>query len=534
MNLTEIKIPSVEEIIALSDDSKDKTLEKKILSSDSVNINEVLTTSSKRAIALERLKTIALNRLTPKAPTNPKHWLDTVYPNMNLVGFGGRHKQLWDWAASINSKQPIHPFVAVWPRGSGKSTTAELVAVYLGAMKKRFYVWYVSGTQSLADLHVESIGALIENPTFEEYYPRMSQRSVGKFGNVRGWRRNRLRAANGFTIDALGLDTGARGSKIEEQRPDFIILDDIDEVNDSLAATEKKIKTITNSILPAGSTDVAVLAIQNLILNDGVFGRIVNNNADYLLDAEISGPFPAIYNLEVKQEKGKFFITNGKASWEGQNLEICQKQINTWGYSAFLRESQHEISDEGSLFGHIQYQRIDKEELPDFVRIVTVVDPAVTSTDSSDSHGINISGLDEEGKIYHLYSFEKVVTPKESLMLAIEKSIEFGSETLYVEVNQGGTLWSYLYNSIVEELGIEDKAPNFIELKVTTSDGGKIERANGMLADYERGNIYHLRGTHEILEAALNRFPVKKPFDLVDASVHCHKELKSGVTWAVF
>ena len=498
------------------------------------NLANILTIGAAKQIALEKLRSKALAKLIPKAPEHdPEAWIKTVFPNVRLVDFGDRHQELWNWAFDIEPRKRKEPFVGIWPRGSGKSTTAELVTTYLGATGKRFYGWYISSTQALADLHVESIGALIESQIFSEYYPKMANRQIGKFGNVRGWRRNRLRASNGFTIDALGLDTGARGSKIEEQRPDFIILDDIDEVTDSEAITLKKIKTITTSILPAGSSDVTVLAIQNLILNDGFFGKLANKKADYLTDAIISGPYPAIYGLQTEQLNGRFIIVDGQASWQGQDLETCQQQIDTWGYTAFLREAQHIIKEEGSLFSHINFQRIEPSKVPDLVRKICVVDPAVTSTDNSDSHGINISGIDGDGRIYHIFSFEKVVSPKESLEIAIRESIKNKVETLFVEVNQGGNLWQYLYNEIVAEMEVEELAPTFQELKVTSSDGSKIERANGMLADYEKGNIFHVKGTHDVLETALARFPIRKPYDLVDASVHCHRELKSTI-WGLF
>lgn len=517
----------------LSEASRDEILDSIIRGGVSPTLSSILTSGSLREIAIAKLRNKAIDRLTPTAPEEPALWLKTVFPKLELIDFADRHDELWNWTKNIQPKVRTHPFTAIWPRGSGKSTTAELATVYLGANKRRFYTWYISSTQTLADLHVESIGALIESQTFGEYYPRMATRSIGKFGNVRGWRRNRLRADNGFTIDALGLDTGARGSKIEEQRPDLIILDDIDEVTDSEATTLKKIKTITTSILPAGATYVAVLAIQNLILNDGFFGRMANGTADYLLDTQLSGPYPAIWGMETEQKDGRFIISAGDASWKGQTLETCQSQIDTWGYTAFLREAQHVIKDDGSLFGHIEFQYCEPSKMPDMVRTICVVDPAVTSTDNSDSHGINISGLGEDDKIYHIYSFERVVTPKESLERAIRESIRAGADTLYVEVNQGGTLWRYLYDEIIAEFELEDVAPDFIELKVTSSDGSKIERANGMLADYERGNIIHVKGTHDILEEALNRFPIRKPYDLTDAAVHCHRELRSGVMWAI-
>ena len=164
----------------------------------------------KRDMAMDVLRKRALERMTPKPPEDIERWLAACWPKMVLAELGDRHHALWNWLDTVNARKRPLPFVAIWPRGSGKSTTAEIAAVRLGAQGRRFYAWYVSGTQALADLHVESVAALIESPDFGRFYPKMAERHVGKFGNIRGWRRNRLRCANGFTIDARGLDVAAR------------------------------------------------------------------------------------------------------------------------------------------------------------------------------------------------------------------------------------------------------------------------------------------------------------------------------------
>ena len=495
---------------------------------------EVVPDWLKREIAMEKLRKMATERSTPKPPSDIERWLSACWPRMKLAKFGERHFNLWNWVDDIEPRVRPLPFVGVWPRGSGKSTTAELATVRLGAEAKRFYAWYVSGTQALADLHVESIAALIESPDFARFYPKMAERHVGKFGNIRGWRRNRLRCANGFTIDARGLDVAARGSKVEEQRPDFIILDDLDEIGDSTDITNKKIKIITSSILPAGSVDLSILAIQNMILKDGFFGRMVNGTADYLNDRILDGPHKAVKDLQVEFNGNRYVIVGGEATWEGQSLAVCQSQIDSWGLSAFLSESQHEINDDDSLFGHVVWQHIGADELPEFYRVICVVDPAVTSTDKSDSHGIQVSAVDENGTIYHLYSWEGITSPEDSLKKAINASLQWGADTVYVETNQGGDAWRYIYNSVAARMGVpHHELPGFDEVKASSAVGGKVERASVMLADYERGNIMHLIGTHSTLETALRRFPMSKPYDLTDAAVWAHRILTGANAWLV-
>lgn len=225
----------------------------------------------------------------------------------------------------------------------------------VGYRRTRRYVLYVSSTQQQADDHVANVAGLLESERLAGVDARLAERSLGKYGNSRGWRRNRLRTAAGFTVDALGLDTAARGVKLDEMRPDLIVLDDIDDTADSVDTTRKKVDAITKKLLPAGSTDAATLAVQNLVSYEGVFARLANlasEPGDFLADRIISGPHPALVGAEFeKQPDGKWLIIRGTPTWDGQNLDICQQQLNDWGIRAFRAEAQHERTPpEGQAF----------------------------------------------------------------------------------------------------------------------------------------------------------------------------------------
>jgi hypothetical protein len=234
--------------------------------------------------------------------------------------------------------------VAIWPRGGAKSTSTELGCVAIAARERRRYVLYVAMTQEQADDHVQNVAAMIESSEIESRYPDLATRDVNKFGSSKGWRRNRIRTASGFTIDALGLDTAARGVKLEEMRPDLIIFDDIDSETDSREVTEKKIKIITRKLIPAGSADVALLFVQNLVHKDSVIAQMADGRADFAADRYVSGPTPAIRGFDYEREGVRTIITAGEATWpEGMSLERCQKMIDDMGVSAFLAECQHKV-----------------------------------------------------------------------------------------------------------------------------------------------------------------------------------------------
>lgn len=247
------------------------------------------------------------------------------------------------------------PFVAIWGRGGGKSTNAEAAVVALGARRTRRYCLYVSGTQEQADAHVSNIASMLESDEIARFYPSMGERYLGRYGNSRGWRRNRLRTAAGFVVDSLGLDVAARGVKIDAQRPDLIVFDDLDDTEDSPETTEKKVRAITHKLLPAGSTDAAALGVQNVVHYESIFARLANLAtvpADFLADRIVSGPHPAVVGLRTDRDAGgRYVIEAGTATWEGQSLAVCQEQINEWGLKAFLAEAQHDrVPPEGQAF----------------------------------------------------------------------------------------------------------------------------------------------------------------------------------------
>lgn len=315
-----------------------------------------MSTGIASSVATKAVLRVHFRRRGLVRDTGPwREFLPRVFPDY-FTSFGEHHGKLWDWVWSIERGVQPRPFVAIWPRGHGKSTTAEAATVALGARGVRSFVLYVSATQDQADTHVQNIAVMLESSALAREYPQMSRPLLSKLGHSRGWRRNRLRTASGLNIDAIGLDTAARGVKLDEYRPDVIICDDLDVETDTKEATEKKIKRLTQAILPAGSDDVAVLMIQNMVIPDGIFARLAEppgsseTAAQFLIEREVSGPVPAVEGLEyVEGEDGRTTITGGRATWDGMDLDACQDEIDTVGISAFLIECQHQVRQRGGV-----------------------------------------------------------------------------------------------------------------------------------------------------------------------------------------
>jgi hypothetical protein len=393
---------------------------------------------------------------------------------------------------------------------------------------------------------------MLESDTLAAFYPALAARKVSKYGHSRGWRGNRLTTAAGFTCDAIGLDKAIRGRRMVEDRPDLLIIDDVDDALDGPTVTRNKATAITKKLIPGGSEDAVVIAIQNLVHDKSFFARMVPGHpkpGDYLLDRILSGPIPAVRGLETEQrldpETGdpKTYITAGRPAWVGFDLETAQAKMHEVGITAFLSEYQHSVEPPaGGMFDHIDFGAIliEWDDLPELDRIVVWVDPAISTTDQSDSFAIQADALGADGRIYRLYSWEEVTTPEDALERAILKAVELGAEHVGVEADQGGDTWKSVYREAARHLEQQDKiprggAPRLVTDKAskqrTLDSGGygtpsKAGRAVKMLADYDKGRIRHCRGTHTTLERALRRFPRTAPHDLTDASYWSWADLR--------
>ena len=278
------------------------------------------------------------------------------------------------------------------------------------------------------------------------------------------------------------------------------------------------------------------MGVQNLIHANSIFSQIVNSEVDFLTNRVISGPHPAINDIAVKQIDGQFKIISGTPTWIGQDLETCQQQIQDWGYSAFMKEAQHDVEENGGIWEHIEFSHIDYDNLPDLIHGEVWCDPAISKTDDSDNNGIAAGGIDEDGTIYVIYSWESLASPVEVITKAILKCIELGFTAVGTETDQGGDAWkSVFYQSwqeilknddisiidkdtavkrgIISESELNDykyfdafiltngeweplKRPKFKSAKAGAGHGSKVERNQKMLADYERGKVKHVTGTH--------------------------------------
>jgi hypothetical protein len=289
-------------------------------------------------------------------------WLQTIWPFWFSEEFSEDHVDFWEWWWSILQRIKNGGRIELWEfvcllilgRGLGKSASTEAARVMRGAILNKGYSLIISETDDQATEHLGNARLLIEHPDsrLTEFYPGMAiaDNADALKGMPTADRKEMFICKNGYILRAKGLSAKMRGLRVGILRPDDLNLDDIDDVNDSLAVSLNKLRLITSSILPVQAREnVTITFSQNLISEHSVLNQILTGKSDALAERKVIGPTPAFNHLEISSDiddTGKLrhiIEPSSLPSWSGLDIRRAQKFLNDSGLDTFKAEYQNEF-----------------------------------------------------------------------------------------------------------------------------------------------------------------------------------------------
>lgn len=287
-----------------------------------------------------------------------KEWLLTLFPFVFSDNFSDDHARYWEhkWSVltRLKNNEPVEPkdlvTLIILGRGMGKSTMAEVGGLMRAAVLGESYLLYVCSVDDQAREHVSNIKYLIEHPDSQiaKFYPGLSEPKEQKFGGTDTWNKDVFITRSGAIFRAKGLNSSMRGLRVGTLRPNQIILDDIDDIKDSVAVAQNKINVIKASILPVVTDNATIDFPQNLISEHSVLNQIYSGTSDALSDRTVIGVTKAFTHLNVSTEmvEGRMRHTiqpDSVPSWSGFDIKKAQKFLNASGLNTFLAEYQNEL-----------------------------------------------------------------------------------------------------------------------------------------------------------------------------------------------
>lgn len=263
--------------------------------------------------------------------------------------------------------------------------------------------------------------------------------------------------------------------------------------------------------------------------DQAMFGLRLGNNPQVVITTT---PRPIELIKELVKDP-RTIITRGSTYENASNLaenfltDLVKKYEGT---RLGRQELEAELLDknENALFDldNIEKNRVKKTDIDGnlidyfFTRIVVAIDPAVTSSETSDHTGIVVAGKGYDGHYYIIDDLTMLGKPIEWATKAINAYHDYQADRIVAETNNGGDMIENVLRNV----------DNNISYKKVTATRGKILRAEPIANLYEQNKVHHI-GMFKKLEDQMCNFtgdPNQKSPDRFDALVWALTELSSN------
>lgn len=405
------------------------------------------------------------------------------------------------------------------PRGCGKSTWLFLILPMWAAAHghKKFAAAFAhSGPQ--AEQHLSTFRNELENnELLRADFPELCKPKMRDRGMTVADAAKQTTRANGFTFVARGMDEGVLGMKVEQRRPDLIILDDIepDEASYSAYQVGKRRGTLLDAVLPINVRAHVLLAGTTTIA-----GGIVHQLVQHVLD-EADEPeewigaerfriryYPAIMTTPAGEEASLW-----PEKWP---LEYLESIRHTRSYAKNMDNKP--VAAEGAYWSDEDLR--DAGDLVTTQRVLSL-DPAVTTKKTSDSTGAAVLGLvppvyltDPRGRRRMVQPKRVVVERTWSLRLVVgsplrqwvlaQLAADPAITAVLVETNQGGDTWAAILHDLP------------VKLVTVHQHEPKEVRASRLLSECQR-DLVRFRGKQLPFRTEALAFPNTAHDDVIDA-----------------
>jgi hypothetical protein len=434
----------------------------------------------------------------------------------------------------VRSSEPMADRRAeVAPREMGKSTWwFLLLPMWAAAHRHVGFAAAFADSDTQAQTHLATFKSELDNNALirADYPDLVAPKTRGR-GQVEADRVSLYHARSGFVFAAAGADSRNLGLKVGDQRPDLLIIDDIEPHEGQYSAdlAKRRLDTLVSAILPLNIYAHVIIA-GTVTMGGSIIHQIVQygrGERSELNEWVGEQRITARHTLPIVTDEDGRRRSVWPAKWPLTWLESIE---HTRQYAK--NYANDPLGAEGDYW---QLEDVERARtlgvawLPSCTRILVSVDPAVTKKKTSDYTGIAVIAWQPPprdkprapGRVIVL-EVRQVKKSGAALRLDVIDTItRWNAGLVYVETNQGGDLWQGVFWGMP------------VKVKQVQQHEPKEERAARWLDHYQRNRVAHnagdemplgmqrenpRKGTLADYEAQLVAFPNAPHDDMVDAA----------------
>ena len=362
-----------------------------------------------------------------------------------------------------------------WHRGAAKSTHLDIfipmwlkAQIYGGAELRQFWVMVLVGKSQ------DNANTLLADLQAELQYNKRYAADFGEQYNNGTWEEGSFVTKDGTAFFARGRGQSPRGLRYRSHRPDYIVIDDLDD--DELCENPARVSRLTDWV------------------KEALFGALDGGRGRFIMVGNLISKNSVLFN--IAHTKGVFLSKvyavdkNGDPTWQEKwTREEVDAYREFVGYRDWNKEMMHNPIKDGTIFRHewIKYKRMPK--LPKYDALVCYTDPSWKSTTENDYKACRLWG--SIGKELHLIDcFVRQDTTGAMvrwLYNLYERSLEEGASIqFYMEAN-------LMQDTALDEFAAEGDLRGY-QLPITADNRkkpDKLQRIESVAPLWERGVVFY-------------------------------------------
>jgi len=314
------------------------------------------------------------------------------FPHYVKSPFGWFHKR----AAREITKDPNIFAILEWPREHAKSVFADvLLPLYLKAKGELTGMMVASANQDKAHRLLSDIQAeLMENKRYSHDFGQ--QYSLGN------WADGHFVTTDGIGFWAFGRGQSPRGTRHADNRPNYGVVDDIDDA--AICKNEYRVKEAVDWVLGDFFGALSIEGARLVIAGNRIHKKSI---LAYLVgDVEEDDPkreniwHLKVYAIEDKRHR-KAAATYGTPAWlERYTLTQLVDKMAKMGYRNAQREYFHNYIIDGHIFKNEHLIWASLPVLSKYEQLISYCDPSFKETKKNDYKAIVLIG--KTGKYYDI------------------------------------------------------------------------------------------------------------------------------------
>ena len=368
-------------------------------------------------------------------------FVDYYFPHWTINPETGKTTPCADFhvaAANKIKKERNLKAVFKWHRGGAKSTHMDVFSpMWLKCQEvKQIHVMVLVGKSE------DNALVLLSDIQAELQY---NQRYIHDFGeqyNSGSWETGKFVTKDGTAFFARGRGQSPRGLRYRSHRPDYIVIDDLDD--DELCESPARVTRLTNWV------------------KEALFGALDGGRGRFIMVGNLISKNSVLANIAATQgvhvSQVNIWDKNGNVSWAAKWTPEEVRAIEAFqGYRSFQKEYMNNPITEGAIFRNDWIKWGKLPHLKAFDDLVLYIDPSFKGTTKNDYKAAKLWGKIGT-RLYHIKAFVRQCSVAEMVRwlydlyewsqdqgIAIKWYMEanFMQDTILDEFNREGELRGY-------------------------------------------------------------------------------------------